>query len=391
MKYPYGKQYLSKEDKESVLKVLDSELITQGTVTPAFEDQISKYVSSKHTIALSSATAALHLSCLTLGIDKNSIVWTSSISFVATSNAALYCGAQVEFVDINYDTGNINLEILEEKLKEAKNLDKLPDLLIVVHLGGSPVNMKRISTLKKQYNFLVLEDASHALGAEFNNHKVGSCEFSEICVFSFHPVKMITTGEGGAITTNSKEYFEKAYLLRSHGIERDPNKMKDIPDGAWKYEQQYLGYNYRISDINTALGLSQLKRLDSIVDKRRKLIKIYRRLFEDFQYGEIIEEIDNSKSSYHLALFRLRQINKIQDYKFIFDSLRAQGIGVQLHYYPIHLQFFYKALGWKKGDLPNSEKYSKTTLSIPLYEKLSEKDLKIISKIIKKTLISVAK
>ena len=386
MKYPYGRHNLSKEDRESVMEVLNSDFITQGSVTPLFEKEICEYINCKYAIAVSSATAALHLSCITLGINKNSIVWTSSISFVATANAALYCQAEVKFIDINLETGNLDLEELEKNLKKAKVNNSLPDLLIVVHMAGSPLDMEKILSLKKEYKFSVIEDASHAFGAEYFGIKVGSCSYSEISVFSFHPVKMITTGEGGAITTNNKNFYEKAKLLRSHGIEKDPMKMKEDPIGNWKYEQQYLGFNYRIADINTALGISQLKRIENIIQKRRYLVGLYNSIFIDFPYGKVLNEIKNTKSSYHLALFRINSIKTIEQYKNIFDSLRSQGIGVQLHYYPIHLQYFYKQFGWQKGDLPSSEKYARTTISIPLYESLEEKDIMIISKIIKATL-----
>ena len=265
MKYPYSKQNITNEDIKNVVNVLKSEFITQGPITPQFENEISSYVKCKYTLAVNSATSALHLSYLSLGINEDSNVWTSPISFVATSNAALYCNAQVKFIDIDYKTGNIDLNKLENSLVEANLNNKLPDLLVVVHMAGSPIDMERVYSLKLKYNFQVVEDSSHALGAEYFGQKVGSCSFSEMSVFSFHPVKMITTGEGGAITTNNKDLYEKCKLLRSHGLERDPQKMKRIPEGQWKYEQQLLGYNYRIADINCALGISQLKRLDYIV------------------------------------------------------------------------------------------------------------------------------
>lgn len=386
MQYPYGKQHLNKEDIESVVRVLNSEFITQGPITPQFEEEINKYVRSKYSLAISSATAGLHLSCLALGLNKDSIVWTTPISFVATSNSALYCKSKVEFIDIDYSTGNMDINLLEEKLEQANKKNKLPNLLIIVHLAGSPLDMKRVYELKIKYNFSIIEDASHALGAEYFGFKVGCCRYSDLSVFSFHPVKMITTGEGGAITTNNKLLYEKCKLLRSHGIEKDPQKMKDKQIGLWKYEQQMLGYNYRISDINTALGLSQIKRLDSIIKKRRELINQYNSLFEGYDAVKIITEIKHTRSSYHLALMRLRKVKKLSKYKYIFESLRSKGLGVQLHYYPIHLQYFYKKLGWNKGDFPVAEKYAFTTLSIPLYETLEDKDISKIVRLIKETL-----
>ncbi len=375
MKYPYGKQNITNEDINNVVEVLKSKFITQGPTTPKFEKEISNYVKSKYTLAVNSATAALHLSYLSLGINAASIVWTSPISFVATSNAALYCDAEIKFIDIDYETGNIDLNKLESSLEEANLNNQLPDLLVVVHMAGSPIDMQRIHSLKLKYDFKVVEDASHALGAEYFGYKVGSCTFSEMSVFSFHPVKMITTGEGGAITTNNKDLYEKCNLLRSHGLERDPKKMRQVPEGQWKYEQQFLGYNYRIPDINSALGISQLKRLDCVVKKRRELIKIYCDLLKDFPYGNILQEIKGTKSSYHLALLRINCISNLKEYKRIFDSLRLNGLGVQLHYYPIHLQPYYLNLGWKEGDMPSAEKYSHTTLSLPLYEELNYDDI----------------
>lgn len=363
-KIPYGKQNITKSDIDSVVEVLNSELITQGSYVPKFEQNISSFTGSKHASVVNSATSALHLGCKALGIDSNSIVWTSTNSFVASANAALYCGAKVDFIDIDNSTFNISIPQLKEKLLNAKRNKTLPDLIIPVHLTGNSCDMKEIHKLSKKYGFKVLEDASHCIGGDYQNEKIGSCKYSNACVFSFHPVKIITCGEGGAITTNDKYIDYKVKQLRSHGIERDEQKFKSNDSLDWYYEQQDLGYNYRMTDIQASLGLSQLKRINSIIKKRNQIASYYDRKLN--VEGVIKPNLKLFKgSSFHLYVIRVKKYrNNLRNH------LVSKGIICNLHYFPIHLQPFYKELGFKKTMYPNAEKYGEEALSIPIYPEL---------------------
>ena len=350
MKIPYGKQEIDNEDIESVINVLKSKLITQGEVVPKFEEDISTYCGSNYALAVNSATSALHLACRGLNLSSGDLVWTTPISFVASANCALYCGARIDFVDIDPYTYNLDPKKLKEKLKKAKEENCLPKILIVVHLCGQPCDLKSIWELSVEFNFLIIEDASHALGAKYDSFLIGDCKYSSVTIFSFHPVKMITTGEGGIALTNNVEIYERMKLLRSHGITRDPDFMSSPKEGPWYYQQLDLGYNYRMTDFQAALGISQLKKLNFFIDKRTKLAERYK---ENLLSSRIQQPtlINNVQSSWHIYVIRIKDINlkkKIEIFEYLIDN----GIGVNLHYIPIHLHPFYKKLGFSKGKFP---------------------------------------
>jgi len=363
---PYGRQNINQNDIDAVVKVLQSDFLTQGPKVIEFEENIASYCGVKYAKTATNGTAALHLAYLAIGLKKNDIVWTSPNTFVATANAALYCGATVDFVDIDIETYNISIEALRAKLVQAKKENKLPKLVVPVHFAGQSCEMKDIWDLSKEYGFKVIEDASHALGGEYLDKKVGNCEYSHMATFSFHPVKMITTGEGGAITTNDKDLDEKIKLLRSHGIIKNSEMLKHKTDGDWYYEQQDLGFNYRLTDIQAALGISQLKRLDSFVEKRREIANKY--INELKNVGLPHQHLDTN-SSWHLFVI------KTKDRKEVFERLKNQGIMTQVHYIPVTKQPFYSH---KK--LENSENFYQHCLSLPIYvDLLNEEQLKVIN------------
>ncbi len=381
---PYGRQNITQKDIDCVVKVLKSPMITQGPVVSIFENKIAKKVEVKNVVAVNSATSALHIACLALGLGKNDWLWTSSITFVASANCGLYCKANIDFVDINPLTGLISIEALKIKLKKAETQGKLPKVLIPVHLAGASCDMKSIGELAKQYKFSVIEDASHAIGGKYNNKPVGSCEYSDICVFSLHPVKIITTGEGGLATTNKKNLAQKMYDLRSHGITKEVSRFKRKSEGPWAYEQQSLGFNYRMTDFQAALGISQLKRLEKIISERNKQYKIYEKLLTDHPV-HLLKIMKGVQSSVHLAIIRLED-NKAKSHKEVFQFLRKSGIGVQLHYSPVHLQPYFRDLGFNDGDLPVSEAYAKSSMSVPLFPGLTKSEIKYVVKMITKAL-----
>ena len=377
---PYGKQNISEEDIKAVQDVMRSDFLTQGPITPKFENEISNYCKSKYSVAVVNATSALHLACLALGVGKKDIVWTSPISFVASANCAKYCGAEVDFVDIDIESYNMCPIKLEEKLLEAAKIGQLPKVVIPVHLAGRSCDMKRIKELSVEYGFKIIEDASHAIGGQYLGEPVGNCRFSDITVFSFHPVKIITTCEGGVCTTNDSKIFSKIYRLRSHGIVRNPSEMKNKSHGAWYYEQIDLGFNFRLNDLQSALGINQLKRLDSFVEERHSIVKKYDKLFE--KNDNIITPTSNKcqYSSYHLYIIRVKKQAGI-DRKVIFEKLRNEGIFVNVHYIPIYRQPFYsEKFDFKK--FPNSEKYYSQAISIPIYPGLNDKEINRIYEII---------
>ncbi len=381
---PYGKQSISEEDIENVISALKSPLITQGPLCQEFESKISKKIGSQYGVAVNSATSALHIACIALGLKKGDILWTSPISFVASANCALYCGAKIDFVDIDPNSGLMSIEKLKEKLSIAALNNKLPKIIIPVHLTGSSCNMEEIFKLSKKYNFKIIEDASHAIGGKYKAQYVGNCKYSSVCVFSFHPVKIITTGEGGFASTNDKIIFEKMVNLRSHGIIRNIKDFKYKSNGPWSYEQQELGFNYRLTELQAALGISQLKRLDNFVIKRNILFERYKKLIEDLPI-KLLEIPNNVYSSVHLAVIRLDNKEK-SFHKFIFEKMQSHNIGVQLHYQPIHLHPFYQNLNFKKNDFPNAELYSQNAISIPLYPDLTEEEQIFIVSILSKYL-----
>ncbi len=373
---PYGRQNIDKSDIESVLKVLKSDFITQGPTTPEFEKAITKKTNSKYACAVNSATSALHIACLSLGIKKDDIVWTSPISFVASSNCALYCGAKVDFVDIDKNTYNMSVDKLEEKLIIAKKKGKLPKALIPVHLSGQSCDMKSIKKLSIEYNFKIIEDASHAIGATYLDKPVGNCNYSDITVFSFHPVKIITTCEGGICTTNDPNLYSKLCMYRSHGVTRHPLEMINKPDGSWYYEQQELGFNFRLNDLMSALGISQLKKLEKFINTREKIAKFYDSLFSETSITTP-QQANYSKSSRHLYIIRVAN-----DRNSIFENLRNNGIGVNIHYIPIYRQPYYQKFNYNIKDFPESESYYKEAISIPIYPGLTKSQQKMIFNII---------
>ena len=381
---PYGKQSISNDDVESVIDVLKSDFLTQGPVVPQFELEISKYVGATYAVAVNSATSALHIACLSLGVNKNSVVWISAISFVASSNCALYCGATVDFVDIDKDTINISPDTLVKKIKyNYENNLPLPDVLIVVHMAGQSCDMKPIHDLAQEYKFKIIEDASHAIGASYYGKPIGACIYSDITVFSFHPVKIITTGEGGIAVTNDENIYSKMNLYRSHGVTRDERLMSDC-DGPWYYEQIELGFNYRMTDIQAALGLSQFKRLDEFIEKRKNIASFYKNeLLDEYIKLPIIK--DYAKSSWHLFIIQIKTTSL--DRKDIFNQLRSRGIGVNVHYRPIYLNQYYKRLGFKKGLCEVAETYYKNCISIPIHYGMTELDQKKVIQAAKETCI----
>lgn len=376
MKIPYGKQNISNGDIEAVVAVLKSDYLTQGPGVAKFEAEICKKVKSRNAITTNSATSALHIACLAIGVKIKDIVWTSPISFVASANCAIYCGAEVDFVDIDTNTGLMSMSKLRVKLLKAHKDKKLPKVVIPVHLAGTCCDMEELKRLSNIYGFKIIEDASHAIGGKYKDSIIGSCKYSDMCVFSLHPVKIITAGEGGILTTNLDGNAEKARLLRSHGIEKRPDKFKLERDGEWKYEQQILGYNYRMTDIHAALGNSQLSRLESFVERRNK---IYEKYWEKTMKMplRLLEIPEGVYSSVHLVIIRLETIDS-NYHKKVFSKLREKGIGVQLHYSPIHLQPYYRDKGFKEGDFIESEVYGKNALSLPVYPDLKEEEQEYI-------------
>ncbi len=366
---PYGKHKVTDDDIQAVVEVLSSQYLTQGPLVNKFELALTEKVNASYAVAVNSATSALHIACLALNLGPGDWLWTSPITFVATANCAIYCGAKVDFVDIDASTGLMSIEALRIKLEDAKRRNRLPKVLIPVHLGGSSCDMKSIAGLAKEYGFFVIEDSSHAIGGYYKSEPVGSCKYSNISIFSFHPVKIITTGEGGCVTTNNEELYKRLCLLRSHGITKEPADFLCEKSEPWTYEQHVLGFNYRITDIQTALGLSQIKRLTSIVNRRNQLLDTYTRLLKKSS-ADLLEIPIDVKSSVHLAIIRLHNKSP-EHHRRVFSFLRSEKIGVQLHYIPVHLQPYYKGIGFKEGDFPLAESYSKNAISLPLYPELT--------------------
>lgn len=367
---PYGKQSITREDILAVTNVLKSSMLTQGEMVPKLEEDLARTFGVSHVIAVNSATSALHLACLALGLGKEDWLWTSPVSFVASSNCGLYCGARVDFVDIERKSGLLCTKKLAEKLETAEKEGKLPKVVVPVHLTGSSCDMRTIRALSKRYGFYVLEDASHACGASYKEGMVGSCEYSDVTVFSFHPVKIITTGEGGCATTNDPLLAQKLKDLRSHGITKDSSRFELKQEGPWSYEQQTLGFNYRLTDIQAALGISQLQRLGQIVEERNRLFKVYMSHLEESDLS-LLEIPTDCTSSVHLAVTLLPKRNRGLQRK-MFEGMARAGIGTQLHYTPIHLQPYYRRLGFKAGQFPIAEEYSERAMSIPLFPGLSD-------------------
>lgn len=369
---PYGRQNISDADIQAVIEILKSPYITQGPTVPIFEKSISNYVNSTYSVAVNSATSALHIACLALDLGPGDSLWTSPITFVASANCALYCGSNVDFVDIDINTGLLDINLLKEKLIKARRDNLLPKVIVPVHYAGSSCNMKEIYALSKEFGFKILEDASHAIGGKLYGEPVGNCKYSDICVFSFHPVKIITTAEGGVASTNNSYLARKMYELRSHGITKDPKFFKNLPSKPWSYEQHSLGFNYRLTDIQAALGISQMQNLDKFVSERNRLWKLYKEKIKGLPIS-MLNIPQDVISSLHLAVVLINDYDP-RKHQLIFSKLREVNIGVQVHYIPVHLQPFYKSIGFKKGYLPNSERFAESVISLPLFPGLKEKE-----------------
>ena len=384
---PYGRQEITEDDIKSVVKVLKSDFLTQGQVVPEFEKKIREYTSAKYSLAVNSATSGLHLSCLALGVGPGDTVWTSPVTFVASSNCALYCGAKIDFVDINESTFNICIESLKDKLELAKKNNTLPKVLIPVHLTGQSCDMKEIHKLSKEYGFNVIEDASHAIGGDYREEKVGSCKYSDICIFSFHPVKIITTGEGGMALTNNYDLFCKIERLRSHGITRDENFMINSSHGPWYYEQIDLGLNYRLTDIQAALGISQMDRIDKYVRRRNELAQRYDELLVNLPISTP-KQPDYVYSSRHLYVIRLNLSDIDKSHLEVFEALRKNDIGVQIHYIPVPMHPYYQEKGFTMDEYPNSLSYYQEAISIPMFPTMTEEQQNIVISVLQKILIT---
>ncbi|MDO6774781.1 MULTISPECIES: UDP-4-amino-4,6-dideoxy-N-acetyl-beta-L-altrosamine transaminase [unclassified Shewanella] len=365
---PYGRQSISQQDIDAVTDVLQSDFLTQGPQVPRFEANIAAFTHSKFAVAGNSATSLLHVACLALGVTFKDTVWTSPISFVASSNCAVYCGATIDFVDINYETANLCPKALAKKLSQAALNNSLPKVIIAVHMAGHSCDMQSIAQLARQYGVKVIEDAAHAIGGRYLDFPIGSCQFSDITVFSFHPVKIITTGEGGVATTNDAKLAEAMKRSCSHGITKQSEELINSDEGDWYYEQQSLGFNYRITDLQAALGNSQLSSLESFVEKRNSLAKRYVERLKNTNV-QIVLPLEETVSAYHLFIVLLPQ--KV-DRKEVFNEMRQAGIGVHVHYIPIHLQPFYQELGFTKGDFPQAESYYQSCLTLPIFPSLTE-------------------
>ncbi len=370
---PYGRQDITEEDIKAVVDVLNSTHLTQGPAVPKFEQAVIRHCNAKHAVATNSATSALHIACLALGLGQDDWLWTSPNTFVASANCGLYCGAKVDFVDIDSRTYNLCPKALEAKLKIAAQKGVLPKVVVPVHFSGQPCDMRSIYRLAKEYGFKIIEDASHAIGGKYLNEPIGNCRYSDITIFSFHPVKIVTSAEGGMAVTNDDKLAEKLALLRSHGITRTPSLMTKPMEGSWYYQQVDLGFNYRMTDLQGALGASQMGRLAHYVARRHELAKRYDKLLNSLPVITPWQEKE-SYSAYHLYVIRLKLDEITPSHVEVFEALRAKEIMVNLHYIPVHTQPYYQEMGFKAGDFPEAEKYYAEAISIPLFPTLTHSE-----------------
>ncbi|HEG43592.1 MAG TPA: UDP-4-amino-4,6-dideoxy-N-acetyl-beta-L-altrosamine transaminase [Phycisphaerales bacterium] len=370
----YGRQCIEEDDIQSVVETLRSDFLTQGPKVKEFEESLASYCGAKYAVAFSSGTAALHGAYFAMGLGEGEEIITSPMTFLATSNAALYLGGKPVFVDVEPDTGNVDANLIESAIT-AKTKAIVP-----VHYAGHPCDLERINAIAKKHDLFVIEDGCHALGGEHLDRKIGDCKYSDMTVFSFHPVKTIATGEGGAVLTNDPDTYEKLVMFRQHGVTKSPGNLINITDsdGGWYYEMQHLGYNYRITDIQAALGCSQLKKLDRFILRRREIVEIYRKAFEGNEFFDIPVEKGYAKSACHLYPIRLKDKYKNKK-KEIFTRLRENGLGVQVHYIPVHLQPYYQQLGFKKGSCPNAEDFYAREISLPLFPAMSQEDTRCVT------------
>lgn len=370
---PYGRQDISQKDIDAVVDVLRSDFLTQGPVVPRFERLVADYCRASHAIAVNSATSALHIACLALDVGPGDRVWTSPITFVASANCALYCGASIDFVDIDPLSANMSIAALEAKLAEAEHQGTLPKVVIPVHMAGQSCDMAAIGALGKRYGFRIIEDASHAVGGRYRGEPVGNCQHSDITVFSFHPVKIITTAEGGMALTNDASLAQRMVNLRSHGVTRDPEQLTGPQHGPWYYEQLELGFNYRLTELHAALGMSQLQRLDDFVSRRHAIADRYDMALAKLPLVPLSRHPD-AYSSFHLYIIRLCLTELRTSHVAVFEQLRATGIGVNLHYMPVYLQPYFRRMGFAQGLCPEAERYYGEAISLPIFPALSEAD-----------------
>lgn len=382
---PYARQTVDEIDVQAVADILRSDFLTQGPIIERFEKAVAAYCGVKYAVAVNSATSALHIACLAAGLGPGDILWTSPNTFVASANCARYCGADVDFVDIDERTYNMSAERLADKLCKAAKKGKLPKVIIPVHFAGQSCRMDEIGAMAKQYAITVIEDASHAIGGRYKGRPIGCCDYSDMVVFSFHPVKIITTGEGGMVLTNREDLYKKLLLYRSHGIIRDPAQMENEPHGSWYYEQTALGYNYRMTDIQAALGLSQLAKLDRFVARRAAIAKEYETELAGLPLVLPWQDPDG-QSAWHLYVVRVDLGKPEKTRREVFDSLRARGIGVNVHYIPVHTQPYYRRLGFKPGDFPAAERYYQEAVSLPMYYSLTAEEQEYVIDSLKQVL-----
>jgi UDP-4-amino-4,6-dideoxy-N-acetyl-beta-L-altrosamine transaminase len=382
---PYARQHIDEADIKSVVEVLTSDFLTQGPAVERFEQAVASYCGVKYAVAVNSATSALHIACMADGLSEGDILWTSPNTFVASANCALYCGAKVDFVDINPETYNMSVSALRVKLQAAKAKGTLPKIVIPVHFSGQSCEMAEIASLAEEYGFTIIEDASHAIGGQYRQNKIGSCQYSDMTVLSFHPVKIITTAEGGMVLTNNKRLYDALLLHRSHGITRNPELMTEASHGPWYYQQIDIGYNYRLTDLQAALGVSQLQRIDEFVQRRHELADRYRHLLADLPLT-LPHQHPDTYSAYHLYVIRLRLEKLTKSHRQVFEELRAAGIGVNLHYIPVHTQPYYKKVGFDWGQFPHAEEYYREAISLPMYFGLSDNEQNHVACILKEVL-----